>query len=88
LLDLLPIVAPAVVLLALLGIGEHRVGLADLLELRLGLLVAGVDVGVVLAGELAVGGLDVLFGRGAADAEHRVIVAFGVRRHATPPGKF
>jgi hypothetical protein len=78
-------VAPAVVLLALLGIGQHRVGLADLLELGLGLLVAGVDVGMVLARELAVGGLDVLFGRGAADAEHRVVIAFGGGRHATPP---
>ena len=52
--------AAAVVLLALLGVAEHVVGLGDLLEALLGLLVAGVAVGVVLARELAVGLLDLL----------------------------
>ena len=46
--------ADLVVLLALLGVGEHRVRLADLLELRLRLRIALVGVGVILAGELAV----------------------------------
>src|SRR5947209_6257039 len=53
----------AVVLLALLGVAEHVVGLGDLLEARLRLLIAGVAIGVVLARELAVGLLD-LIGRG------------------------
>src|SRR5699024_4140484 len=50
--------AQRVVLLALLGVGEHRVGLSDLLELLLGLGVPGVLVRVPGAGELAVGLLD------------------------------
>ncbi len=44
-----------VVDLALLMVGEHVVGLLDLLELRLGLGVVGVDVRVELARQLAVG---------------------------------
>src|SRR5690606_11827864 len=47
-----------VVLLALLGVREHRVGLADLLEPGLGGGVTGVLVRVVLAGQLAVCLLD------------------------------
>jgi hypothetical protein len=37
---------------ALLGIGQQVVGLADLLELRLGCLVAGIEVGMMFLGEL------------------------------------
>ena len=66
--------ADRVVLLALLGVGEHGVGLTDVLEALLGRGVPGVLVGVVLAGELAVGLLD----RGRVgvlgDAEDRVEV--------------
>src|SRR5207253_1816541 len=40
--DLFPVVAPAVVLLALLRIGEDGVGFADFLEQLLGVFVAGV----------------------------------------------
>ena len=58
-----PVGAELVVLLALLGVAEHLVGLVDLLELRLGGLVAGVHVGMVLAGELAVRLLDLLLRR-------------------------
>ena len=47
--------ADRVVLLALGRVGEHRMGLADLLELLLGHGVTGVLVRVVLPGELAVG---------------------------------
>src|SRR5690606_24661606 len=50
--------AQGVVLLALLGVGQDRVGLADLLELRLRCGVAGVLVRVVGPGQLAVGLLD------------------------------
>ena len=52
--------AERVVGLALLGVGEHVVGALDLLEAR---LVAAARVGMVLAGELAIGLLD-LVGRG------------------------
>jgi hypothetical protein len=38
---------------ALVGIGEDRVGLVDLLEALLGLLVAGVAIGVALHRERA-----------------------------------
>src|SRR5699024_10518112 len=47
--------AQGVVLLALLLIGEHRVGLSDLLELLLRSLIPGVLVGMPLAGKFAVG---------------------------------
>src|SRR5699024_11067490 len=47
--------AQRVVLLALLVIGEHRVGFTDLLELLLGGIVPRVLVGVPLAGQLAIG---------------------------------
>ena len=50
--------AEAVVLGALVGIGQDGVGLVDLLEALLGLLVAGVPVGVVLQRELAEGLLE------------------------------
>src|SRR5262249_38287322 len=70
----LPVRAHLVVATALLGVGEHLVGLVDLLEARLGLAVAGVDVGMVLARELAVGGLDLLAARGLRDAERLVVV--------------
>ena len=43
---------------ALVRVGEHLVGLVDLLEFGLGFLVAGVQVGVVLLGQLAVGLFD------------------------------
>ena len=67
----------AVVLLALVGIAEHVVGLGDLLEALLGLRVARVLVGVVLARELAVGLLDVVGRRLALDAEHLVVILGG-----------
>ena len=44
-----------VVLLALLGVGEHGIRLADVLEALLGLRVTRVLVGVQFAGQLAVG---------------------------------
>src|SRR5262249_19578953 len=58
-----------VVLLPLLGIRERVVGLLDLLELLLGLGVVGVPVRVPLAGELAVGLLDLVGGGGLAHPE-------------------
>jgi len=56
------------------GSGQHLVGDADLLELRLGDLV-GVDVGMQLAGQLAVRALDLRIARVPAHAEQSVIVA-------------
>ena len=68
-------VAEAVVHVALVGIGQHRVGLGRFLEGILGLLVAGIAVGVVLEGELAVRALDFLIRRGLGDAKHFVVIA-------------
>lgn len=69
-------VAELVVHLALLGSREHLVGLVDLLEPLLGLVVARVDVGVVLGRELAVCGPDLLHGGSAVDVEDFVIISF------------
>ena len=66
--------AAGVVLLALLGVRERVVGLLDRLEAVLGLRVVGVAVGMVLAGQLAVGLLDLLRGGVPGDPEHVVEV--------------
>src|SRR5262249_19898 len=58
-----------VVLLALLRVGEDVVRGRDLLELFLGLFVAGVAVRVVFARQLAVRLLDLVLARVLADAE-------------------
>ena len=64
-----------VVALPLLRVAEHRVGLADLLEALLCLLVTVVAIRVVLHRQLAVRASQ-LFGTGvAADPEHLVVVA-------------
>jgi hypothetical protein len=69
-------VTEAVVSLALLGVGEHLVGLRRRLELLLCLGVMGVDVGVQLAGEAAEGSLHLRLGGAALDAEDLVVVAW------------
>src|SRR5699024_9662475 len=63
-----------IVLLALFGVVEHRVGLTDLLEALLGVGVAGMAVGVELAGLFAVGLLDLVRARLLRDAEDRIEV--------------
>jgi hypothetical protein len=77
-----PVGAVGVVDLALLGVGEHLVGLVDVLEDVGGLRVVLVAVGVVLAGELAVGLLDVVLVGAPGDAEGLVVV---LERHGVPP---
>src|SRR4029453_2725888 len=66
--------ASLVVLAALLRIGEDVVGLGDLLELRLGFVVAGVLVRVEVTRQRAVGLLDLLRLGVLGDAKHRVVV--------------
>src|SRR5690606_9406558 len=66
--------ADRVVLLALLLVGQHRVRLTDVLELLLGRRVTGVLVRVVLAGELAIGLLDVGIAGVGGDAEDGIEV--------------
>ena len=74
-LELVPVGTEGVVLLALLGVREDRVRLVHVLEPLLGGLVARVAVGMVLAGELPEGLLDVGLGRGPRDAEDLVVIA-------------
>jgi hypothetical protein len=76
-------VAEAVVEVALIGIGQHRVRLGAFLEVILGRLVAGIPVGMELQRELAVGALDFLIGRRTRHAQHFVIIAFTHERFAT-----
>ena len=65
-----------VVLLLHVGIVQHLVRAVDLLEL-LGGVLAGVGVGMVLLGELAVGRLDLLGVGAAGDAEDLVEIPAG-----------
>ena len=74
LVGVLPLVAVAVVLLAGVGVVQHLVGGVDLLEARLGLGVAGVHIGVVLACEAAEGSANLLVGGVALYAEDAVEV--------------
>ena len=59
------------------GVGEHFVGFAEFLELFFRFAVAGVAVGVILHGELAVRLFDDIGISVAVDAEHFVVIAFG-----------
>ena len=67
--------AEAVEVGALVGVGEDGVGLAELLEAALGVLVPRVAVRMVLHRELAVGLLDLRVAGAARDAEDLVVVA-------------
>ncbi len=69
-----PVLPELVVKPSLLGVREHLVGFGELLEARLGLPVARVQVGMVLAGELAEGGRDLLLRGRPRHAEHLVEV--------------
>ena len=70
-----PVVAVPVVLAAALGVGEHLVGLVDLLELALGRLVAGIQIGMMPAGQTPKGRLDVLVRGVLSYAQYLVIAA-------------
>src|SRR5579875_277438 len=73
-----------------LGVGEDLVRLGELLEALLrGLGVRRVEIRVVEAGELSIGALDLIGGRGPRDPEHFVVVPFrhlrrGPSRSAPP----
>src|SRR5579859_812432 len=72
--DLVGVEAYLVVDLALLLVRQHIVGLGDFFELLLGLLVIGVDVGMILARQLAEGLPDLLRSGRLLDAENAVII--------------
>src|SRR5258706_15871957 len=75
----------AVVLRALVRIGQHGIGLVDFLEALLGGLVPGVLVGVVHPRELAVGALERGLVGIARDTEDRVEVLGGHARRRPRP---
>jgi len=81
-------VSEAVVEAPPLRVGEHLVGLRDLLEALLGLVVVlGIAVGMVPEGELAVSFLDVVLARGAGHAEDLVVVALHRKREEPSPAR-
>src|SRR5580704_11389070 len=72
---LLPVRSEYVVFLALLGIAQDFVGLGNLLEFLLGLFrIIGIGVGMPLARELAIGGLDIFLGSVLWNAQDRIVV--------------
>src|SRR5574337_1592004 len=74
--------AVAVVSRAFLRVGEVLIGLVDVLEPRLGLLVAGMPVGMTLQGGLTEGGLQFGVGRGSRYAKGFVKIALRHRQRA------
>ena len=73
--------AELVVHLPLLGVAEDVVGFLNVLEALLGGFVAGVEVGMVLARQLAVGLADIVRGGLARHPEGFVIIVLGSGRH-------
>ena len=57
-----------------LGVAEYFVRFVDFLEARFGGLVAGIDVGMELAGQFAKGLLDLLLRSRFRDSERLVVV--------------
>ena len=67
-------VAELIVPLTLRGVAEDLVCLVDLLEFRLGRLVAGIHIGVVLFRQLAVCFFQIVRGGILRDAKHFIII--------------
>ena len=72
------VVAELVIFLTFLRVGEDVVSLRRLLEFLLGGLVAGVAVGMVFEGKLAVGLLQVVGADVFVNAKDLVVISFGV----------
>ena len=68
--------AELVILRALVGIGQHLVGLVDLLEALLAFLIARMQVRVVGLGQFAVGFFDLVLGCAFFNTEHFIIISF------------
>ena len=81
------LVAHLIVALSGLGVDEHMIGLRDLLKPLLGFIVSGVDVRVVLAGELAVCFLYLIWGGGLLKPQGLVVV-FSLMHCRSPPRGF
>ena len=75
LLARLPVRPERVVALAFVAVRQNGVRFVDLLEFFFGGLVAGIDVGMMFAGELAVCRLDFIVGRRLRHAENFVVIS-------------
>ena len=71
-----PRMAELVIFGPLLFVGEHLIGLVDLLELGLGGLVVGVHVRVVLFGQLPVGLFNFIIRGAFADTQDFIVITF------------
>ena len=69
-------VAVLVVLRLLVGVAQDLIGLADLLEPLLAGLVAGVQVRMILLGQLAVGLADLVVRGALLQAQDLVVISF------------
>src|SRR4051812_6607960 len=69
---------------ALVGVLEHVVGLVELLEFMLAILVAGIAVRMVLHRELAVRGLHIGLARTALNTQDFEVISLCHYRHASP----
>src|SRR5690606_18803307 len=78
-------VSKAVVLLPGLGVAQDAIGLANLLELFLGLGIVFVHVGMVLARQPPERPLDLLLRRVPADPQHLVVIPLGRQWLHRPP---
>ena len=81
---LIPVLAELLIAGPLVGIGEHLIGLAHLLELGLSPCIAGVHIRVMLAGKLAKSPLDGVIVGSAINAQHLEVIAVAVGAHRFP----
>ena len=88
LLAMLPVRAELIVHAALLVVLEDFVGFVDLLELVFSGLVAGVQVGVILAGELFVRLRYLIFARRTLNAQQLVIILVFYSHFLSPEWRF
>ena len=79
--DLIPVLAELLVTAALLRVGEHLVGLADLLEAGLRRRVPRIHIGMVLTGQFAEGALDAVGVGAALDTQHLEVIAVPIHAH-------
>ena len=71
--------AELVIPCSLVAVAENLIGLIDLFEPGLSRCVAGIQVRVVLLGQLAVGFFDIRFRRALLDAQNLIIITFLIR---------
>ena len=83
-IDVVGVKADLVVDFALLGIAENFVRLGERLELFFGRFVPRIDVGMVLARELAKRFTNIVSGGRLLHAENLVIIFLGCRCHSSP----